>query len=284
MDNENEMLEAAAPEDDEVMLPDGYQEDEDIFGEKENADDPDEEQEDPEADVQESAEDSENEPEKKDSAPAEGNFKFMSGNVEITVKESDIQSLYLRAQERDNFNGQLQSLRQTMSRIDNDARALGFQNAQEMLGKAVENFRAAEVNRLVGEGMHEEAAKDLVERKMQRVAPQAVQQSAPARNYREEFGEFMQHYPQLRESLKNGGKLPEEVTTAWLKNNVPLRVAYAEYETKEVKAEAERVKKENEILQQNAENAKKAPVKGVSGSAAPQKSKDSFLAGFEFDY
>lgn len=288
MEKDNEMLETTAPEDEEIMLPEGYQENEDIFEAKEDVDGFDEEQQEDLAAEEEKTGEEGEEPaqeqqEAEQPAAVENFLKFKDGELEVVIKESDIEGLYRRAQERDGFNGQLQNLQQQMERLNSDARALGFQNAQEMFGKAADSFRDAEVKRLVSEGMHEEAAKDLVARKMPRAAQPAAQAVATARDFRKELGELVQHRPDLRESLNKGGKLPEEVITACFKDNVPLRAAYAEHEAKEVKAELERIRQENEILKQNAANAKRAPVKSTAGSATAAKSKDPFLAGFDSD-
>ena len=45
----------------------------------------------------------------------------------------------------------------------------------------------------------------------------------------------------------------------------------------------ENLRRENEILRQNAQNAQSAPVQGVSGGGAVSEPADDFLRGFDSD-
>ena len=80
-----------------------------------------------------------------------------------------------------------------------------------------------------------------------------------------------------------GKQLPVEVIRACTdgKNPKHLMVAYAEYELAQQKAEAEKLRKENEVLKQNAAAAARAPVSGVSGGGATNTvPDDDFMKGF----
>lgn len=104
------------------------------------------------------------------------------------------------------------------------------------------------------------------------------------RDFRSEITALLTQHPQLREKLVRGEKLPQEVISDCVKNGVPLRTAFAEYEAKQARAEAEQMRRENEILKQNSAAAAKAPVKGTAaGGAADTKGKDPFLEGLLSD-
>ena len=63
-----------------------------------------------------------------------------------------------------------------------------------------------------------------------------------------------------------------------------LLSAYSAYRVQASEKAAKSIKKENQILKQNAASAAKAPVKGVSGGGSTnQKKEDPFLKGFDSD-
>ena len=303
MDNEK-ITNDSTDQDEDLMLPEGYQDenifdepagtDEDIFGvedklegfggDGEGEDNPAPEDQPAEQKPKEengvTADGGEN------SAPATAQqqendgFRFVSNGAEVTVKETELPEMYRKAQEHGTLAAQL-------AEANEMAKSMGFSDIRAMMEQVAANYRNGEVKRLVDEGMHEEAAKDLVDRKMQAAKNQPVQktqQPTLRRDFKQELYELVQTRPELRESLANGGKLPQEVVTACVKSNISLRAAYAEYEAREARANAERVRQENEILKQNELNAAKAPVKSVTaGGGTNTKGKDPFLQGFESD-
>ena len=82
-----------------------------------------------------------------------------------------------------------------------------------------------------------------------------------------------------------GKQIPQEVFVASALGGKSLLTAYTEYEAAKSRSEAEKLRTENNIHKQNAANAAKAPIKGVSiGGAAKDKSgEDDFLRGFNED-
>lgn len=109
-------------------------------------------------------------------------------------------------------------------------------------------------------------------------------ENAVQRDFRGELAALLELYPALQEKLKKGEGLPGEVIAECLKNGTGLRAAYAEYEAKQARAEAEQMRKENEILKQNAAAAAKAPVKGTAaGCGVSNEGKDPFLEGLLSD-
>lgn len=311
MNNEEKMVTNAPENEDDVILPEDYNvedlfdepsgDDENLFGKEDTVEGfggEDDGAEDPAPEGQPE----EQEPEEENGVVAEGGednapapaqqqesqgFRFQYGGVEKVVKEADVPELYRKAEEHGALSAQLAEANEV-------AKSMGFADIKAMMATARDNYRNGEVQRLVNEGMHEESAKDLVERRMQEAktrqtqqlkqTPEQPQQGAQRRNFAREMDDLVQSRPDLKEHLENGGLLPQEVVNTCVRSNIPLRVAYAEYEAKEARANAERIRQENEILKQNEQNAKKAPVKSVTaGGGVKSGSKDAFLEGFEAD-
>jgi len=99
-------------------------------------------------------------------------------------------------------------------------------------------------------------------------------QATPARDFAMEVAQLRALYPDFKET-------PDEVAKAVAKG-VPLLSAYLAYREKQSSKTAAALKRENDVLKQNAASAAKAPVKGVTGggSATPEK-KDPFIQGFD---
>lgn len=320
--NENENI-ITMPEDDDVLLPDGWAEGDDIFAEEEWTGETgaDESGEDPAQESEEGMVDEDENPAPtteqetpsddvgagKGEAPtteqvpaaAANRLKFKARvdreDLDVEVDESELPTLYQKAQVTDRVQAKLAKVAPTLEKAETLARSLGYDNLDAMLASASENYQSSEVKRLVGEGVHEEVAKDMVARKMATAAQRGqaevpaedrpAEESAPtsaatARDFQAEAQELLRERPDLR-----GKTLPQEVVNACVKGNKNLLVAYAEYEARQEKAEAERLRKENDILKQNAASAAKAPVKGATGGGATDtKPRDPFEEGFDSDY
>lgn len=89
-------------------------------------------------------------------------------------------------------------------------------------------------------------------------------------------------WTQLKALAPNLKQVPDEVATA-IARGVDPQIAYLSYQMAQSAKTAASLKKENEVLKQNAASAAKAPVKGVSGSGVAPKKVDPFLAGFDSD-
>jgi hypothetical protein len=105
-------------------------------------------------------------------------------------------------------------------------------------------------------------------------APEEKPAAAPARDFVAEVNQLRALYPDFKE-------VPDEVARS-VAQGVPLLAAYLAYRDKQSGKTAAALKKENEILKQNAASAAKAPVTGVTGGgkATPEKV-DPFLQGFD---
>jgi hypothetical protein len=93
--------------------------------------------------------------------------------------------------------------------------------------------------------------------------------------------DFAAEVAQLRALYPDFKETPDEVAKAVAKG-VPLLSAYLAYRDKERSKTAAALKRENDVLKQNAASAAKAPARGVTGGGkvTPEK-KDPFLQGFD---
>ena len=106
--------------------------------------------------------------------------------------------------------------------------------------------------------------------------PQADPTPGPThtRDLRAEVEQLRVLYPDLKE-------MPDEVAQS-ISKGVPVLQAYLAYRDKQSATAAAKLRKENQILKQNAANSARAPVRGVSGGdSTPQKQKDLFEKGFD---
>ena len=96
----------------------------------------------------------------------------------------------------------------------------------------------------------------------------------PTRNFVEEVNQLKALYPDFKE-------MPEEVAKA-VSDGANLLTAYLAYREKQNSKAAASLKKENEVLKQNAASAAKAPVRGTTGGGATNtKPTNDFLKGFD---
>lgn len=205
---------------------------------------------------------------------------------EVEVDESDLPSLYQRAQNHDRAQNKLARLSPLVDSAEAMARRMGYDSLQAMVDKAEEGYKESEVRRLKREGVHEEVARDMVQRRMDQASEEARAREqekpaapAPGRDFKAETAELLNQRPELQ-----GKKLPEEVVKACVYQGKNLLAAYAEYEARQEKAEAESLRQRIRILEQNQAAAAKAPVKGaVGGGDAGTKPEDPFLLGFDSD-
>ncbi len=100
-------------------------------------------------------------------------------------------------------------------------------------------------------------------------------QEKPTRDFEEEVRILKAIYPDFT-------TMPQEVIDAY-RNGAPLYAAYGAYQHKQDAKAADAIRKERDILRQNAASAKRAPVSGVSGGGATPDKPDPFLKGFESD-
>jgi len=107
------------------------------------------------------------------------------------------------------------------------------------------------------------------------VKPAESAPAAPVRDIRAETQQLQALYPDLKE-------IPDEVVRTYAKG-IPLLNAYLAYRDQQSAKTAASLHRENQVLKQNAASAAKAPVRGVSGGGVAPKKVDNFLAGFDSD-
>lgn len=302
--NENENI-TPVVEDDDVLLPDGWQEGDDIFAEDEWSGTA--------GDARQTAQTSEEttggqegaptteQPAPGDQTPADpaptpeqpaapvsNKLKFKARvdrqDLDVEVDESELPALYQKAQVTDRVQARLARQAPAMEQLESMAKSMGHSDPVAFLNAMKDNYQRSEIRRLVGDGVHEEVAKDMVERRFvpQQQAPATEPESVPAksptRDFDTEIAQLKAVYPDV---LKN--PIPKQVLGAAMDENHPkhLVAAYAEYMVGQHKAEAEKLRRENEVLKQNAAAAARAPVSGVTGGGpADEDPEDDFLKGF----
>ena len=209
----------------------------------------------------------------------------------IEIDPSELPELYEKAYAADKFRNKLNAKNAELEQAEVVSKLLGYDNIKDMLDAARKSYEDTEVQKLVDEKVHPTIAKDTVSRKIREAEEAASKNRKPVqqeteeepkqasqptgRNFVPEVVELLEVYPELK-----GKKLPEEVAQAALKGERVL-VAYSKYINKQKKADNDRLQKENKVLKQNAEAAKRAPVRGVAkGGATGDGQEDPFLKGF----
>lgn len=234
------------------------------------------------------------EPETTPSTKRRVRYQFDHEDREEEIDDADLPELLQKARSVDRYKQRLDSAQSIQDKLSNTARALKYDNAEAFLDAILENARASEMENLRGKGVPDELAEDYIQRKYgavpatppQREEPPAQAQTtqSPGRDFQSEAEEFLR----ARKDMI-GKDLPDEVKSEWVRSGKPLLQVYTEYERKasvaeaeKAKTEAEKLRKENRILKNNADSADRAPVSGVSkgGRAEDTSANDPFLKGF----
>ena len=206
---------------------------------------------------------------------------------DVELDETELPTIYQKAQNADRTRAKLDKVQPIITKGNRLAKILGYDSIDAMLDAAENSYREGEIDRLKGEGVHPDVAAELVESRT-RKAMEAIPAEQPdtddeadtGRDYRGEVADLLQAHPELR-----GTQLPASVVNACVAEGKPLVRAYEEYARKQAEAENKAVKAENKRLKQNADAARRAPVRGVSkGGKTNTDPDDPFLAGFNSDH
>lgn len=291
---------AAIPEEEDVMMPDGYGTGDDFFADEWTGQDADAQPEpEQEAEPEEPKEDAptteqpeedheaqEPETETPEDAPRRLRFKARVDreDMDVDIGEDEVPTLYQLAKAGERWKAKNDSMSQQMEHYVQMAKGMGYATVDEMIAKTAESYKNTKVQELVEQGTPQTIAEDYVDRMMQREAaktPNPEPEPAPEHHERDiqaEAKELIVARPDLKMQ-----QLPTEVVDAW-RSGENLLNAYNRYEARQKEAENQKLKKENNILKQNAAAAAKAPVKGVSGGAPTDtEPEDPFLKGFDSD-
>ena len=291
---------AAIPEEEDVMMPDGYGTGDDFFADEWTGQDADAQPEpEQEAEPEEPKEDAptteqpeedheaqEPETETPEDAPRRLRFKARVDreDMDVDIGEDEVPTLYQLAKAGERWKAKNDSMSQQMEHYVQMAIGMGYASVDEMFAKTAESYKHTKLQELVEQGTPQTIAEDYVDRMMQREAaktPNPEPEPAPEHHERDiqaEAKELIVARPDLKMQ-----QLPTEVVDAW-RSGENLLNAYNRYEARQKEAENQKLKKENNILKQNAAAAAKAPVKGVSGGAPTDtEPEDPFLKGFDSD-
>ena len=290
---------AVIPEEEDVMMPDGYGTGDDFFADEWTGQDADAQPEpEQEAEPEEPKEDAptteqteddheaqEPEAETPEDAPRRLRFKARVDreDMDVDIGEDEVPALYQLAKAGERWKAKNDTMRQQVEHYEQMAKGMGYATVDEMIQKTAEGYKSAKVQELMEQGTPQTIAEDYVDRMMQREAakapdpePEEPKPEAHERNIQAEA--LIVARPDLKTR-----QLPMEVVEAW-RNGENLLNAYNRYEARQKEAENQKLKKENNILKQNAAAAAKAPVKGVTGGAPTDtEPEDPFLKGFDSD-
>lgn len=237
------------------------------------------------ASAEESGETGAEAPAMEQSGKSANKFKF-SAQIDhkmqdVELGEDELPTIYQKAHVTDRVRAKLEKAQPLVDKGERLAKMLGFDSADEMLDSAEQNYINGEIEKLTDENVHPEVAKELVYNRVEKArtsTPAAPQEDA--RDFKAEVSGLLFTHPELR-----GTQLPDEVVQDCVVNGMSLDRAYEKYSRKQAEAETKALKAENKTLKQNAETARRAPVRGVSkGGAAANAPDDPFLAGFYSDY
>lgn len=170
---------------------------------------------------------------------------------DVELDERELPTLYQKAQVTDRVQAKLSRLSPLMERGESLSRQLGYRGLEHLLDSAQQGLLSP-------------------------ARPAPASAAPPTRDYRQEAQALLAARPQLR-----GTALPDCVQRACA-GGKSLLDAYTDYERMQERELGQRLRRENEILRQNAEAARRAPVRagqGVGGSPG----EDDFLRGFHFD-
>lgn len=211
-------------------------------------------------------------------------------DIDAEIDESDLPAIYQKAAATERYQAKLAKANPTLARMEQMAKRNGYDSVDEMLDAQEEYARNEAVQRLVDAGTPQELAEDYVERRYGRTAEATSAAETPvsqpktrdnvqtpeARDFASEIKELWGLRPELK-----GTTIPSEVAAAAARGQ-NLTLAFLNYESKQNKATADRLRRENDVYKQNAAAAAKAPVKGVTGGGATDtQPKDPFLEGFD---
>ena len=290
--HEDELTTIHYETEDESFLPDGWQDGDDFFADPSTwsgaaqqtgqSEETQSEEESTEVDMETEEALTTGETEETDGQSAEQETEETSGQTEETVKRSRILKLKVNHEDQevdiesmtdDELIAALQKSRAFDALKDEQAKARYREVYHEQVAEGMTPAAAKLVaaNEVGGKNYPLEDAAE-----PEKPSTPASNPVAPARNFVAEVEQLKALYPEFKE-------MPDEVAKA-VSNGTNLLTAYLAYREKQTSKAAASLKKENEVLKQNAASAAKAPVKGVTGGGATNtKPQHRLLDGFDSD-
>ena len=216
---------------------------------------------------------------------------------EMEMDFTELPGIYQRAQNYDRLHKKFETQAEKIQLMEALSAQLGYDSVDDMLQKAQDSDRTARIQALVDEGTSEKIAADFVDREIAKVKADRTAKAKAAEqdtvhgekgtntesktepDFKAQVEELFLLRPDLKKDLKT---LPQEVVTEVVEKNTPLRIAYAEWEAKQLRAENDRIRKERELFAQQAETASRAPVRGATDRKEDKGEKvDAWLAAFD---
>lgn len=217
-------------------------------------------------------------------------------DTEVEISEDELPVIYQKSNNFDRLQKRFDEKTARLQGLDALSAQLGFSSTEEMLEHAVQQDRDAKIAALVDGGTARDIAEDYVDRSMEKAknaheakAKETAQEetveqdgaddpkSTVPEDYSAQVTELFRVRPDLKGKLQ---KLPDEVTKEVVEHGVPLRTAYAEWETRQIRAENERIRKEKDLFAQQAETAARAPVRGAKAGSGKSEKIDPFIQAF----
>ncbi|MBR5879253.1 MAG: hypothetical protein IKY91_06830 [Akkermansia sp.] len=290
--HEDELMTIDYEEQDDAFLPDGWSEGDDFFADPSTwsgasqksgqTDETQTEEESTEVDMGTEDVPTTDETEETAGQSAEQEAEEQSGQTEETVKRSRILKLKVNHEDQevdiesmtdDELIAALQKSRAFDAMKDEQAKARYREVYHEQVSEGMTPAAAKLVaaNEVGGKNYPLE---DTVE--TEKPSTPAEAPTKPNRNFMAEVEQLKALYPEFKE-------MPDEVAKA-VSSGANLLTAYIAYREKQNSKAAASLKKENEVLKQNAASAAKAPVRGVTGGGATNtKPRNDLLKGFDDD-
>lgn len=291
-ENNTELMDAILSGEDDPILPDGWQEGDDLFAEvsddvdsfvadgsreetelpTENEDGNSEEADPTTVETEEEESRSDETAEETDTPDGESEPQTRSRKLKLKVNHRE-EELDVDAMSDEDLIALLQKGRAFDQRMEQENKQRYRQVYQEQIDAGMTEAAAKLVAQNEAGGKSYSLTDE--EPAVETPAVSTPEDPSPVRDFRAEVEQLKALYPEFN-------VVPDEVARAAAKG-IPLLTAYLAYRDKQSAQTAASLKKENQVLKQNAASAAKAPVKGVSGGGVAPKKVDNFLKGFDSD-
>jgi hypothetical protein len=204
-------------------------------------------------------------------------LKVKYNKEEMELDEATARELAQKGLNYDKVTERLQAL-------ESDPRLALVEQLAQQQGMSVDEYveavrqyqEQAQLDELIQQNIPEEYAKEMLEnRRFREQLQQEQQQKQQEAKQQQEFADFFKYFRDAngRDFVPEQDEIPQSVWDA-NQQGIPLRYAYSDYENQQLRQQLATLKK-------NQDNAKKAPVSGVTAHGSNETaSSDPFLLGF----
>jgi hypothetical protein len=204
-------------------------------------------------------------------------LKVKYNKEEMELDEATARELAQKGLNYDKVTERLQALESDprLTLVEELAQAQGM-DVNEYVEAVRQYQEEARLNELLQQNIPEEYAREMLENRKFREQLEAERQAKQEGEQRQaDFADFFQYYRDAngRDFIPNQDEIPQSVWDATA-NGIPLKYAFMEHEVNNLRQQLSTLKK-------NQDNAKKAPVSGVTSHGSNEvASEDPFLKGF----